>query len=186
MIKFSNSKFERYQKIKIQESLNEVPSGCIPTIFEMIYIGNKILDCQVGDSVEVHGIMMIKLINLSTYSFYISIQKILKQKIRYKNVDLDVDFFKELDKFNQTKDFNFYNYLAENIAPEIYGHIDIKKALLIQMVGSNERKDLRSNINIMLMGDPGIAKSQFLKFVSNNTPKGKLIKLFRYLCMWFW
>ena len=59
---------------------------------------------------------------------------------------------------------SLYDKLAKSIAPEIFGHLDVKKALLMQLIGgvTKEMKDgmkIRGNINCMLMGDPGVAKS---------------------------
>ena len=61
--------------------------------------------------------------------------------------------------------------MASSIAPEIFGHEDVKKALLLQLVGGVTRSlsdgmKIRGDINICLMGDPGVAKSQLLKYVT--------------------
>lgn len=65
---------------------------------------------------------------------------------------------------------DFYSRLASSIAPEIYGHLDIKKALLLLLVGGVDKRPdgmkIRGNINICLMGDPGVAKSQLLGYIS--------------------
>lgn len=64
----------------------------------------------------------------------------------------------------------FYTHLASSIAPEIYGHIDVKKALLLLLVGGVDKRPdgmkIRGNINICLMGDPGVAKSQLLGYIN--------------------
>ncbi|KRH92983.1 DNA replication licensing factor, MCM4 component [Pseudoloma neurophilia] len=68
-----------------------------------------------------------------------------------------------------------YEKLTDLIAPSIYGHRDVKKALLLMLVGGITKRhlnaNLRGNINILLAGDPGVAKSQLLSFV-NNISKG--------------
>jgi DNA replication licensing factor MCM7 len=69
-----------------------------------------------------------------------------------------------------------YNRLARSIAPEIYGHEDVKKALLLLMVGGvtksmGDGMRLRGDIHVCLMGDPGVAKSQLLKFLTNIAPR---------------
>jgi len=77
---------------------------------------------------------------------------------------------------NQT-DPDVYTKLAQSIAPEIYGHEDVKKALLLLLVGGVTRvmedgMKIRGDINVCLMGDPGVAKSQLLKYIANIAPRG--------------
>merc|ERR1719203_2465824 len=71
---------------------------------------------------------------------------------------------------------DMYSKMAQSIAPEIFGHDDVKKALLLQLVGGATRKmtdgmKIRGDINVCLMGDPGVAKSQLLKHVSRVAPR---------------
>lgn len=64
---------------------------------------------------------------------------------------------------------NIYERLASSIAPEIYGHTDVKKSLLLTLVGGVDANDIgmkiRGAINVLLVGDPGVAKSQLLSYV---------------------
>lgn len=73
----------------------------------------------------------------------------------------------ELEELSQE---DFYTRLASSIAPEIYGHLDVKKALLLLLVGGVDKRPdgmkIRGNINICLMGDPGVAKSQLLGYIN--------------------
>jgi DNA replication licensing factor MCM7 len=73
-------------------------------------------------------------------------------------------------------DMQLYTRLASSICPEIFGMEEVKKALLLLMVGgvTKEMVDgmkIRGNINVLLMGDPGIAKSQMLKHISTFAPR---------------
>merc|ERR1712141_445672 len=72
---------------------------------------------------------------------------------------------------------DFYNKLSSSIAPEIYGHDDIKKALLLLLVSGVDRNPagmkIRGNINICLMGDPGVAKSQLLSYMDRLAPRSQ-------------
>merc|ERR1712242_169942 len=81
----------------------------------------------------------------------------------------------ELRQLQQDEDF--YSKLASSIAPEIYGHEDIKKALLLLLVGGVDKNPsgmkIRGNINVLLMGDPGVAKSQLLGFLDRLAPRSQ-------------
>jgi len=68
-----------------------------------------------------------------------------------------------------------YERLVGSIAPQIYGHKDIKKSLIcLLMAGSRkllpDGMKLRGDINVLLLGDPSTAKSQFLKFIEKVAP----------------
>ncbi len=73
-------------------------------------------------------------------------------------------------------DDQVYSRLARSIAPEIYGHEDVKKALLLQLVSGvtkamSDGLRIRGDINVCLMGDPGVAKSQLLKHIAKVAPR---------------
>merc|ERR1712151_789101 len=71
---------------------------------------------------------------------------------------------------------SLYESAAKSIAPEIFGHVDVKKAMLLVLIGSftKSMKDgmrIRGDIHSLMMGDPGVAKSQLLKQVCNIAPR---------------
>ena len=72
---------------------------------------------------------------------------------------------------------NLYDKLASSLAPEIYGHEDIKKALLLLLVSGVDKSPhgmkIRGSINVCLMGDPGVAKSQLLSYIDRLAPRSK-------------
>lgn len=75
------------------------------------------------------------------------------------------------------KDPKIYQKISESIAPGIYGSEDIKKAISCLLFGGSRKKlsdstRLRGDINILLLGDPSTAKSQFLKFVEQAASIG--------------
>lgn len=70
---------------------------------------------------------------------------------------------------------DLYGKLASSIAPSIYGNLDIKKAVACLLFGGSKKilpdgMRLRGDINVLLLGDPGTAKSQLLKFVEKASP----------------
>lgn len=94
----------------------------------------------------------------------------------------DIEFTEEDQKkiFELANDPKIYEYLINSIAPSIYGHEDIKEALVLQLMGGvkKERKDgtrTRGDMHILLVGDPGAAKSTLLTFISKAAPKARYI-----------
>jgi DNA replication licensing factor MCM6 len=73
-------------------------------------------------------------------------------------------------------DPNLYNNLVKSMAPKVFGHSDIKRAILLMLFGglhkeSKEGTKLRGDINVCVVGDPACAKSQFLKYVASFMPR---------------
>jgi len=80
---------------------------------------------------------------------------------------------KEFEKLEWNE---FYSRVSRSIAPEIFGMEDVKKALLLMMVAGVTREmhdgmRIRGDINVALIGDPGLAKSQLLKFIYLAAPR---------------
>ena len=74
-----------------------------------------------------------------------------------------------------SRDPDVYHKISKSIASAIYGHEDIKKAVACLLFGGSPKKlpdgmKLRGDINVLLLGDPSVAKSQFLKFVERVAP----------------
>ena len=84
--------------------------------------------------------------------------------------DTDV---RNINKVSKKK--NIFELLSQSLAPSIYGHDHIKKAILLMLLGGMEKNldngtHLRGDINILMVGDPSTAKSQLLRFVLNTAP----------------
>ncbi len=77
-------------------------------------------------------------------------------------------------------DQNIFQRLSESIAPSIYGYEEIKQALVLQLFGGVRKRKVdttvsRGDIHVLLVGDPGVAKSVILKYISTIAPKGRYV-----------
>ncbi|KAL1542164.1 MCM DNA helicase complex subunit mcm6 [Salvia divinorum] len=97
-----------------------------------------------------------------------------------KDADEDVSqqfTAEELDDIQRMRNTpDFFNKLVDSIAPTIFGHQDIKRAILLMLMCgihkfTHEGINLRGDINVCIVGDPSCAKSQFLKYTAGLVPR---------------
>ena len=79
-----------------------------------------------------------------------------------------------------SKNENLMDLLVNSLAPSIYGHDEIKKSLLVQLVGGVKKElddgtSTRGDMHILLIGDPGAAKSKLLKRINVVAPKSRFV-----------
>lgn len=85
----------------------------------------------------------------------------------FLNIIMQAEEEAEVRQMRNTPDF--FNKLVESMCPTVYGHQDIKRAILLMLLGgvhkfTHEGINLRGDINVCIVGDPSCAKSQFLKY----------------------
>lgn len=169
------SKFVKFQEIKIQEHSDQVPVGHIPRSLTIMCRGETTRRAQPGDHVVITGVFLplvrsgfrAMVSGLLSETFLEAHRVVcLNKSDEGENADDELTSA-ELEELCQD---DFLTRLANSLAPEIYGHVDVKKALLLLLVGGVDRRPngmkIRGNINICLMGDPGVAKSQLLGYIS--------------------
>ncbi|OAQ84351.1 DNA replication licensing factor mcm7 [Purpureocillium lilacinum] len=176
------SKFLPFQEVKVQEMAEQVPIGQIPRSLTILCYGSLVRKINPGDVVDISGIFLptpytgFKAMKAGLLTdTYLEAHHIHQHKKAYSEMIIDPRLVRRIEKYRQTG--QVYELLAKSIAPEIYGHLDVKKALLLLLIGgvSKEMGDgmkIRGDINICLMGDPGVAKSQLLKYISKVAPRG--------------
>jgi DNA replication licensing factor MCM7 len=176
------SKFMPFQDIKIQELSEQVPIGHIPRSLSVHVNGDLVRSVTPGDLVDITGIFLptpytgFKAIRAGLLTdTYLEAQFVRQHKKQYDLMDADPAALATISQLRS--EGNIYERLARSLAPEIYGHLDIKKALLLLLIGGVTKEvgdgmRIRGDINICLMGDPGVAKSQLLKYISKVAPRG--------------
>ncbi|KAM1257442.1 hypothetical protein TB2_030986 [Malus domestica] len=176
------SKFLKFQEAKIQELSEDVPKGHIPRTMTVHFRGELTRKVAPGDVVKLSGIFLpipytgFRAMRAGLVAdTYLEAMSITHTKKKYEDYELIGDEEEQVARL--AEDGNIYEKLARSLAPEIYGHEDIKKALLLLLVGAPHRKlkdgmKIRGDLHICLMGDPGVAKSQLLKHIINVAPRG--------------
>ncbi|KAL8990974.1 MAG: hypothetical protein Q9177_000494 [Variospora cf. flavescens] len=176
------SKFLPFQEAKIQEMADQVPVGHIPRTLTVHCHGTLTRQINPGDVLDVAGIFLptpytgFKAIKAGLLTdTYLEAQHINQHKKAYESLVFDARTFRRIEQYKNSG--HMYEYLSRSIAPEIYGHLDVKKALLLLLIGGVTKEigdgmKIRGDINVCLMGDPGVAKSQLLKYITKVAPRG--------------
>ncbi|KAJ8669300.1 hypothetical protein QAD02_000559 [Eretmocerus hayati] len=176
------SKFVKFQEVKIQEHSDQVPVGHIPRSLTVYCRGELTRQCQPGDHIVLTGIYLPILktgFSARETAGLLSDTYLDAHLIENLSLTQDENTRNELseEEMEITQAPDFYSKLASSIAPEIFGMEDVKKALLLLLVGGTDKKKgdikIRGNINICLMGDPGVAKSQLLSFITRLAPRSQ-------------
>ncbi|KAK3076598.1 Mcm2-7 hexameric complex component, partial [Coniosporium uncinatum] len=176
------SKFLPFQEVKIQEMADQVPVGHIPRQLTVHCHGALVRQINPGDVVDIAGIFLptpytgFKAIRAGLLTdTYLEAQHITQHKKAYNDILLSQPTLRRMNELERSG--QLYEILSRSIAPEIFGHADVKKALLLQLIGGVTKEigdgmRIRGDINICLMGDPGVAKSQLLKYITKVAPRG--------------
>ncbi|EEP79112.1 DNA replication licensing factor mcm5 [Uncinocarpus reesii 1704] len=172
------------QVLKLQEAPDQVPVGELPRhilISADRYLANRVVP---GSRCTVMGIFSIYQ-SKGKKSATSGATAIRNPYVRAVGITSDIDHTaKGSSIFSEEEEQEFlemsrrpdlYNVFADCIAPSIYGNHDIKKAIACLLMGGSKKilpdgMKLRGDINVLLLGDPGTAKSQLLKFVERVAP----------------
>ncbi|KIM79712.1 hypothetical protein PILCRDRAFT_823255 [Piloderma croceum F 1598] len=175
-------RFSPFQEVKIQEMADQVPVGHIPRSMTIHVNGTLTRMMNPGDVVHLGGIFLpipytgFQAVRAGLLTdTYLDVNHIHQLKKQYSEMEITPTIERAIMELK--RDPALYNKLAQSIAPEIYGHVDVKKALLLLLVGGvtksmGDGMKIRGDLNVCLMGDPGVAKSQLLKYISKVAPRG--------------
>ncbi|KAF2325086.1 hypothetical protein GH714_022686 [Hevea brasiliensis] len=157
------SKFLKFQEAKIQELAEHVPKGHIPRSMTVHFRGELTRKVAPGDVVELSGIFLpipytgFRALRAGLVAdTYLEAMSVTHFKKKYEEYELRGDEEEQIARL--AEDGDIYNKLARSLAPEIYGHEDIKKALLLLLVGAPHRK-LKDGMKL-------------LKHIINVAPRG--------------
>lgn len=174
-------KYVKYQELKLQEPADQVPIGSIPRTINVKLHGEMTRTCTAGDVVSIAGIFLpmpytgYKALKAGYLAdTFLEATQVTQLRKSYAEEFVAEEVKEELEEVRQQPEL--YGRLARSIAPEIFGHEDVKKALLLLLLGAPPKRmpdgmRLRGDLHICLMGDPGVAKSQLLKHITKVAPR---------------
>ncbi|TIA88511.1 hypothetical protein E3P99_02539 [Wallemia hederae] len=177
---FGYSTFKDQQMISIQEMPERAPAGQLPRSIDVQMYDDMVDKVKPGDRIQLVGVYRaiaggagtsatVKTVLLSNNVILLS-SKAGGGIAQMMITDSDV---RQINKLSKRK--NIFSLLSQSLAPSIYGHNFIKKAILLLLLGGQEKNldngtHIRGDINILMVGDPSTAKSQMLRFVLNTAP----------------
>ena len=179
---YGYSIYRDHQTISIQEMPERAPAGQLPRGVDVILDDDLVDKVKPGDRIQLVGIYRSLGNRNASHN-----NALFKTVVLANNVVLlssksgggiatatitDTDI-RNINKIAKKK--NVFDLLSQSLAPSIYGHDYIKKAILLMLLGGQEKNlengtHLRGDINILMVGDPSTAKSQLLRFVLNTAP----------------
>ena len=177
----NQSKFVDAQKIRVQESPEELRGGQQPQTLDVELEDDLAGRIFPGDRVIVNGVLKSYQRNnpqqgKSTY-FDLTHKGISVEMKDQEFEEIDISPEDEEMILEMSRDPEIYESIKKSIAPSIYGYDDVKEALGLQLVSGFEKHlpdgaRIRGDIHILLVGDPGIAKSQLLRYMVKISPRG--------------
>ncbi|XP_018550283.1 DNA replication licensing factor MCM3 [Lates calcarifer] len=177
---FGLSIYKDHQTITVQEMPEKAPAGQLPRSVDII-LDNDLVDMvKPGDRVQVIGTYRClpgKKGGFTSGTFRtIMIACHVKQMSKEVSPYFSADDVAKIRNFSRTRSKDVFDQLARSLAPSIHGHEYIKKAILCMLLGGVEKvlengSRIRGDINILLIGDPSVAKSQLLRYVLHTAPR---------------
>ncbi|NLI62220.1 MAG: minichromosome maintenance protein MCM [Methanosarcinaceae archaeon] len=182
-IEISESEFEDSQKGQIQESPENLKGGTNPQSIEIKLSDDLTGQISPGDRVIINGTLrsvqrLLREGKSTYYDLIIEANSIERLDQEFDSLDISAEEEKEIRDLS--KDPRIDEKIIASIAPTIYGSgvlRNVKEALMLQLF-SGVAKELpdgsrvRGDIHIILVGDPGVAKSQLLRYIVRLSPRG--------------
>ncbi|KON33837.1 MAG: hypothetical protein AC479_03070 [miscellaneous Crenarchaeota group-6 archaeon AD8-1] len=175
------SSFIDSQDLRLQERPEDLPPGQLPRTLNVKLVGSEIVDlARPGDHVSLVGLVRAfapsrpGIGKLRTFILHLDANSI---EILGKEPEATPASLEEEEKILQiAKDPEVHSKIIKSIAPSIYGYGHIKEAIMYLLFGGVSKAlpdiNVRGEMNALLIGDPGTAKSQLLQYIAQIAPRG--------------
>jgi len=177
------------QRLVIEESPESLSGGEQPKRMN-IFVKEDLVEPRMEDKttpgakVKVIGILKEVPVPLSTgglstrFELAVEANNLIPMEETFEELDINDEDERQIHELSE--DPNIFDNLAKSIIPSVWGYEEIKKALVLQLFGGvrkqmSDGSKSRGDIHVLLIGDPGVAKSVTLVFMSNISPKGRYV-----------
>jgi replicative DNA helicase Mcm len=169
------------QDLRLQEKPEDLPPGQLPRTLSVKLVGGEIVDlARPGDHVSIVGIVRAfapsrpGIGKLRTFILQLDANSL---EVLGKEPETSPPTIEEEEKILElSKDPWVHRKIMSSIAPSIYGYEHIKEAIMYLLFGGVSKTlpdiNIRGEMNALLIGDPGTAKSQLLQYVARIAPRG--------------
>lgn len=175
------SSYRNIQRVNLQETPGSVPPGRVPRTKEVLVADDLIDVARPGEEIEVTGVyehtfdssLTLKS-GFPVFSTFLHANHVLKREDASSASNLSEQDIRDI--LQLARDPNIGARIVQSIAPSIYGHDNCKMALAMSLFGGvakniNDKHRIRGDVNVLLLGDPGTAKSQLLKYAEQTAPR---------------
>ena len=160
-----NSKGKKIQELFLIENYDDVESQNTAGIISILVEGTNINKFEIGDRVKIMGIVAIQRKKLNSY---LAIKAISCTPSGSENITFTKDDINKIQELAKDP----FPFIRRNFARSIIGsEYDILKESLSLAIAGGSRSEKRNNIHILMIGNPGVGKSELLKAVEKDSPK---------------
>ncbi|MFH0896593.1 MAG: minichromosome maintenance protein MCM, partial [Candidatus Bathyarchaeota archaeon] len=175
------SEFINLQKLRVQEKPEDLPPGQLPRWIEVKLVDDLVDIARPGDRVTMAGIAKTMREYLpkhgasTTFELFLDANSVDVAGRESEIVQISPE--EERAILELSRDPRIHDKIVRSIAPSIYGYDYIKEAIMYLLFGGipkslSDGVSIRGDINALLIGDPGTAKSQLLQYVAKIAPRG--------------
>ena len=163
-----------WQGLRIQERPEVLRGGQNPTVLNVVARKDLVNRAFPGDQVVVTGtVKTLRLKKDRVLTPVLVLNHVRRLDKTPEEMELSPEEVKEVKELASLP--NIYNLIVDSIAPEILGHRELKEAIALQLFGCDPvvvgNSRFRGDLHILVCGDPGVAKSQLLLWVSRVAPR---------------
>ena len=180
---YNDSTFTDYQVLHLQEHQNETPDGKLPMVIDVFITGDMVNYANMGETVKICGtirpelsrvISLGKEIQTYRHRLYCNGIEMENREMEHKITQEEKAYIEELFRKNNEEEIT--KIIVNAFAGKIHGHELLKEASLLCVIGSDRvlhpnGSMERGDLNMLIVGDPGQAKSELGKIISNLSPK---------------